>query len=255
MTSTPDPSSPLPASMLLAPLAEGVQQLDVLATRVQDQRTLMILRSAATCVQRDFPDAETFVLRPDADDPTRWYLGDLTDGEGVTIHPGAQLQAEVHGLLHSGPFTPASHLMPAESTVSATSTWTIPLTGTWHLSGAVRPSVIDLDELTEEDFTLVLRAAHDRLAMVGTVRTRGDFDAQMTDDPVFDNALSPDQKNLAAEMAYERYRHYRDVADETEVRAFHDALQATATFIGLDPDEGDPPAPSSRTTQSRRTLE
>lgn len=238
MASTPDPSARLLDSTLLMQLAHVVDRIDALTARLRDDRTRMILRSVAVWVEHDFPDAATFTLKPAADNAALWHLGDLTDSEGAIINPGMQLQAEVNSLLQSGAFTPAPHLMPTEATVSFTSAWQIPLTGSWLQEGPVRPSVIDIDELSEDDFTLVLRAARDRLAMTGFVRTRADFEAYFEEEAYAGGYEAPaNLVQVATETAIRRYQDTLPREDDTMEATVFDRVNAeVADFLGMNDD-------------------
>ncbi len=225
-----------PLSRLDADLA----RLDAITDKLQEQRVSLVAQAVAVRIARSVPHAESFTVRIRDGEPVGWELDLITGQDGAAADPDDALVADVNTILRDHP--PAL----GAATVTRRPHPGEILRGRWFPVPAddsevssFRLSVIDIDALTEDDFTQVYRAAQDRLDLVGVVRTRGDFEAQFREELQLRAEVTDNVIGVAVDVAIHRYRNTIEESADIEAETFHEVIGDVAHFLDLEQDDHD----------------
>lgn len=253
-----EPTTDDAAAARLAQLDADIAALDATTVRIRAQRGALLLSAIAVRVLRSLPAAESYTIRPRSEGTPGWELDSIIDHDGAAIDIDDLLVTEINEAL-SEHLSPDNHLVlpPWAQPTGDRGEWRLPVLPDTGDTATATKQVIDLTTLTEDDFTLAYRAAQKQLDLVGIVRTRGDFDAQIRDDNRIRRDLTENQIGIAVEVAIHRYRQ---VIEETpriadiEAETFHQVIGEVARFLDLIPDE-DPYDGSGHVTPTYRPTD
>ncbi|MFV0457894.1 MAG: hypothetical protein ACK5MT_03865 [Actinomycetales bacterium] len=229
--------SQTPLSRLDADLA----QMNAIAVKLQEQRISLVAQAVAVRIAQSVPHAESYTVQIRDGEPVGWELDLITGHDGAAADPDDALVADVNTILRDHPpgaatITRGSH--PGQILQGRR----FPIPAHDSEIRSFRLSVIDIDTLTEDDFTQAYRAAEDRLDLVGVVRTRGDFEAQFREELQLRPEVTDNVIGVAVDVALHRYRNTIEesprIAD-IEAEAFHEVIGDVARFLDLEQDDHD----------------
>ncbi len=249
-----EPTTSDATSSLLSQLDANLARLDAAAIRLQEQRTALVIQAVAARIMRSHADATSFTIRPRTE-PRGWEFDSAAAENGAALRLDEVLIADIDATLRDRlPLSGSTMLTPETQPSEAPHRPRFPIPPNEHDPMVTPASVLDIDTLTEDEFTQIYRTAQDRLDLVGIVRTRGDFDAQLRDlqlrADVTDNEIG-----VAVDVALLRYRQVVEesprIAD-IEAETFHQVIGEVARFLDLEQDDYEPGPATGYTIISRR---
>ena len=176
-----EPTTSDATSSLLSQLDANLARLDAAAIRLQEQRTALVIQAVAARIMRSHADATSFTIRPRTE-PRGWEFDSAAAENGAALRLDEVLIADIDATLRDRlPLSGSTMLTPETQPSEAPHRPRFPIPPNEHDPMVTPASVLDIDTLTEDEFTQIYRTAQDRLDLVGIVRTRGDFDAQLRD--------------------------------------------------------------------------
>ena len=239
-----------------------LERLNQVGQALEQQRVVLILRAVSTRLLQYDPDIRFFDIIPTGVGPRQWELGDVAyELRDDIFDPDPNIAKGIASVLHHLP-APRSEDQINVSGMEPIHTahgsgWNVDIPVMWRSSAQLSPSIIDTRILTEDDFSLAFNAAQDRLEMVATVRTRGDFADHFTYGLDLREGIPDTVMQLAIEDAFERYREAVESPGgtaEADSELFFTITDEVANFFHLHDDSTDSPTPTAeaRGTQPHR---
>ncbi|MEX3510678.1 hypothetical protein VVR84_14150 [Kocuria carniphila] len=248
---TPEPPASLPHRNQLPRvqqrLDEDLQKLDDIASTLARQHTLTVLQSIAVRVARADSAATSFSIAQSPDLPSRWEIVSLYDQDAEELPLTDELQTELNQLLRSGALAPRHDVMPdAASSPLDPESWIVSL-HSLQLDPAISSrSIIDINALTEDDYTRVHHAAREQLGLVGIVRTREDVREYLVEHADLRDDVTETQLEIATEVILSRYQNIQEQPHggfEADSAVFADVVTEAADFLEISEDRSVSPGP------------
>lgn len=228
-----------------------------LTRAVARQRSRLLLLRIALELAVEAPAATIFAIHPSSSVPTRWQISGFFNAEGEAAEVRVLTKLRIGRLMSANPLTFHPGLVPPDASVKLhpwPSSWHIPVASMIdHVSRDTLP-VVDMRQLTEEDYAFVDQVARERLGAVGVVRTRGDFAEQIRDSEELREDASEEQIGLAAEAARLRYKAALEeigFSSQVSPQLFFDSVHEAIDSFGLS-DDVSPHDPRSGLADGRR---
>lgn len=230
-------SNPLP--LVQSQLDAGLERLDAASTALARQRSALVLQSVALRIAQASPDAAGFTLGNV--DGTRWEILGLTDAHAQSLPVDDELVSNVNRLMSSGPLTPETSILPetAMERHDGVDVWEIPVQQMWHRITTDKRTVIDIDQLSDPEFTDVVRAAQEKLGMVGVVRTKDDIVQEITDCSTIRDDISEEDLAVATTLVHRKYRQTLEQsggAFDEDYETFSQIIDEVAEYLDLSAD-------------------
>lgn len=240
---------PNPLPLVQSQLDTGLDRLDAASTALARQRSALVLQGVALRIAQASPDAVDFTIGKV--DGTRWEILRLADANGQNLPVDQDLTRDLNTLLTSGPVTPEPSILPEAATErhDAMDVWEIPVQQMWHRITTEKPTVIDIDQLTDAEFTDVIQAAQDSLGMLGVVRTKDDIIQEIVESPTIRDDISEEDLAVATTLVHRKYRETQEQsggAFDEDYATFCDTVEEVAEYLGLSTDT-DPASDITRT--------
>lgn len=235
--STPHPGQ-LPS--MQERLDEDLQKLDRIASTLAQQQTMVVLQSIEVRVAQADSAATSFSIAQSPDSPARWENVSLYDQDSEELPLTDELQTELNRMLHSGTFAPHPDMMPETvSTPLDQASWIISVHALQLDSGVSSRSIIDINDLTEDDYTRVHHAARDKLGLVGIVRTREDVRDYLVENADLRDDVTEAQLDVATEVVLSRYQSIQEQPNggfEADSAVFADVVTQAVDFLDISED-------------------
>ncbi|MFF5021303.1 hypothetical protein [Micrococcus luteus] len=189
-------------------------EIDGIASTLAQQQTMVVLQSVAVRVAQADADATSFSIAQSPDSPARWEIVSLYDQDSEELPLTVEPETELNRLLHSRTFAPHPGMMAeAASTPLDQASWIVSVHALQLDAGASSRSIIDINALTEDDYTRVHHAAREKLGLVGIVRTREDVRDYLVDNADLRDDVTESQLDVATEVVLSRYQSIQGQPD------------------------------------------
>lgn len=228
-------------------LDEDLQKLDGIASNLAQQQTMIVLQSVAVRVAQADADATSFSFAQSPDSPARWEIVSLYDQDSEELPLTDEMETELNRLLHSRTFALHPDMMAeVASTPLDQASWIVSVHALQLDSGVSSRSIIDINALTEDDYTRVHLAAREKLGLVGIVRTREDVRDYLVENADLRDDVTEAQLDVATEVVLSRYQSIQEQPDggfDVDSAVFADVVTETADFLDISEDRSVSPGP------------